>query len=227
MKSSVQSFERPQTRALLWAAAAVFLLGLSSTVQAQTEPSERPVPILTGNAGYFTNVEGGQTELVPSINPVILLPLGDKWLVEGRAEFKGEFERGDWGAGPYGGQVEKELDYLQVDYIANPYLTVTAGRFLTPFGIYNERLYPIWIRDLQETPLIFGIGTGSSDGAMLRGGFSLSPKVNLNYATYFSTFSSVNKFEAAAERVGVWDFSSPARGSRSGPPGRRNCRKTE
>jgi hypothetical protein len=31
---------------------------------------------------------------------------------------------------------------------------------------------------------------------MLRGGFPLSDKVNLNYASYFSTLSTVNKFES-------------------------------
>ena len=43
-------------------------------------------------------------------------------------------------------------NYLQADYIANKYVTVTMGRFLTPFGIFNERLYPIWIRSLQQDP---------------------------------------------------------------------------
>jgi hypothetical protein len=172
----------------------------------QASDRERPVPILTGNAGFFTNVTGGKSELVPEINPVLLLPLGDRWLVESRAEFIGEFERPD-GGGSYGGKVEQEIDYLQVDYIANKYVTVTAGRFLTPFGIYNERLYPIWIRSLQPTPLIFPLGTGSSDGAMLRGGFSLNSKVNLNYATYFSTLSTMKKFESdrtAGGRVGFF-----------------------
>jgi hypothetical protein len=179
---------------------------LKAQASDQVYDVERPVPILTGNAGFFTNVNGGQAELVPEINPVILLPLGDRWLIESRGEFKGEFERPD-GGGPYGGKVEQEVDYLQVDYIANKYLTITAGRFLTPFGIYNERLYPIWIRSLQPTPLIFPLGTGSSDGAMLRGGFSLNPKVNLNYATYFSTLSTMNKFESdrlAGARVGFF-----------------------
>ena len=113
----------------------------------QAAPSERPVPILTGNAGFFTNVNAGQVSLVPEINPVLLVPLGQRWLVESRAEFEGEFARPQ-GGGPYGGQVDKEIDYLQLDFVANPYVTVTAGRFLTPFGIYNERLYPIWIRPL-------------------------------------------------------------------------------
>jgi hypothetical protein len=209
----VNNFQCSLKRAFVWPICLVILFfWLSPLLRAQTPEAapeeERPVPILTGNAGFFTNVSGGQTELVPSITPVLLVPLGDRCLVESRAEFKGEFERPDEG-GSYGGKVEQEIDYLQVDYIANRYLTVTAGRFLTPFGIYNERLYPIWIRSLQPPPLIFPLGTGSSDGLMLRGGFSLNPKVNLNYATYFSTLSTLNKFEADRTAGGRLGFFFP------------------
>ena len=136
----VRTYESKLGRACVWASRVVVLCLFSTVLNAQTPvpaaETERPVPILTGNAGFFTNVNGGQTELVPSIIPVLLVPLGDRWLVESRAEFTGEFERPD-GGGPYGGKVEQEIDYLQLDYIANRYLTVTAGRFLTPFGIYN------------------------------------------------------------------------------------------
>ena len=182
------------------------LLLCASTLFAQTTDSERPIPVLTGNAGFITTMENGETQLVPQINPVLLVPLGDHWLIESRAEFAGEFEHESGDSG-FDHEVEKELDYLQADYIANPYLTVTVGRFLTPFGIYNERLYPIWIRDLQQVPLIYPIGTGSSDGLMLRGGFSLNPKVNLNYAAYFSTLSTIDKLDsgrAAGGRVGFF-----------------------
>ncbi|MBZ5572493.1 MAG: OprO/OprP family phosphate-selective porin [Acidobacteriia bacterium] len=139
------------------------------------------MPTLTGNAGFFTNVQAGQTEIVSEINPVLLVPFGERWLIESRGEFEGDFARKN-GNGPFGGQVNKELAYLQADYIANPYVTVTVGRFLTPFGIYNERLYPIWIRSLQAEPLIFGMEESSSNGAMLRGGFPVNSKVNLNYS---------------------------------------------
>jgi hypothetical protein len=184
----------------------LILAGFVPALSAQASDAEQPIPILTGNAGFIASGSGQSRELAPEITPVLLLPLGDKWLVEARAEFEGEFEREEPGDS-FGGKVGKEIDYVQVDYIANPYVTVTAGRFLTPFGIYNERLYPVWIRDLQNTPLIFPLGTGSSDGVMLRGGFPISHRVDINYATYFSVLSTSNKFESdrlAGGRIGFF-----------------------
>jgi len=181
---------------------AIGILGSFATVVvAQTPQNDRPVPILTGNAGYFTTVDAARYELVPEVNPVLLLPLGDKWLVESRGRFYGEFER-PANNQPYGGKIEKDLNYLQADYIADPHLTVTVGRFLTPFGIYNERLYPIWIRDLHQVPLIFPLESGSSDGIMLRGGFPLASWANLNYATYYSTLTT-NETLASDRAIGA------------------------
>ena len=154
----------------------------------QTAESDRPVPILTGNFGTFSFVTAGQNLIDTQINPVLLVPLGDHWLVESRAEFEGQFQRPPDG-GPYGGPVTKHVDYAQVDYIASPYVTITAGRFLTPFGIFNERLYPVWIRFLQPDPLTLPINTVDSDGAMLRGGFTINQKANMNYAAYVSVAS--------------------------------------
>jgi hypothetical protein len=78
-------------------------------------------------------------------------------------------------------------------------MTVTLGRFLTPFNIYNERLYPVWIRNLQSDPLILPIGIGpinASTGAMLRGGFSASHSVTVNYAVYFSALSNLTPVDS-------------------------------
>jgi hypothetical protein len=164
---------------------------LGGQATAQSSDVEKAVPILTGSAGYFNFVTAGQNQIDEQINPVLLVPLGDHWLVESRMECEGAFQRPSSG-GPYGGEVSKNLDYLQADYIANPYVTVTMGRFLTPFGIFNERLYPIWIRSLQQDPLILPLSAESSDGMMLRGGFPVaaSAKASLNYAVYVSAIST-------------------------------------
>ena len=177
-------------------------MSFSALVWSQSPGIEKPVPVLSGSAGTFSFVTAGENEFNAQINPVILIPLSDRWLVEGRAEFEGAFQRSPNG-GPYGGPVSKNLDYLQVDYIANSHLTVTAGRFLTPFGIFNERLYPIWIRSLQQDPLIFPIATGSSDGMMLRGGFAANPKANLNYAVYVSAVSTGHSNLESDRNVGA------------------------
>jgi hypothetical protein len=60
----------------------LFSAVLNAQMPVALPETERPIPILTGNAGFFTNVNGGETELVPSITPVLLVPLGDRWLVE-------------------------------------------------------------------------------------------------------------------------------------------------
>ncbi len=177
------------------------------TAQTPDNENENPVPILTGTAGYFNFVTAGQNQFDAQVNPVLLVPLGDRWLIESRAEFEGAFQRVSTG-GPYGGMVSKNLDYAQVDYIANPYLTVTMGRFLTPFGIFNERLYPIWIRSLQQDPLILPLSAESADGLMLRGGIPVSAKVNLNYAVYASAVDTGhNNLESNRDvggRIGIF-----------------------
>jgi len=74
--------------------------------------------------------------------------------------------------------------------------------------MFNERLYPIWIRSLQPDPIIFPIATGSSDGAMLRSGFPLNATTNMNYAAYVSVTSiglgGVESERGAGGRMGVF-----------------------
>jgi hypothetical protein len=99
-----------------WIGTGIVLFLLATVVLAQTE-SDKPVPILTGNVGSFSFVTAGHNLIDTQINPVLLVPLGDKWLIESRAEFEGQFQRPP-GGGPYGGPVDKHVDYAQLDYIA-------------------------------------------------------------------------------------------------------------
>lgn len=149
----------------------------------------------------------GDPTLVSIISPVVLVPLGSNFLFESRAAFEGDFQRREGNSGDFTGAIEKSLDYAELDYIGNRYVTFTAGRFLTPFNIFNERLYPNWIRDTQTDPLIFPIGTGSDNGAMLRGGIGLQKDLTLNYAAYFSALSTADHLQSerhAGARVSLF-----------------------
>jgi len=97
-------------------------------------------------------------------------------------------------------------------------LTITAGRFLTPFGIFNERISASGLIKFQDAPAMaaIGIAGGYSDGFMLRAALDLNDRYVVNYATYFSTLSTVNKLESERTLVAGWEFSFLAWGSRWG-----------
>ena len=179
----------------------VVWLVASASVYGQNDAKIDAVPILSGGIAFVPTVDAGQTTLTSVVAPVLLVPIGNKWLVESRVTFEGDFARQN-GTGPFVGPVEKEIDYAELDYIANRYLTVTTGRFLTPFGLYNERLYPVWIRNLQTEPLILPLEESSSNGVMFRGGIPVAKNLVVNYATYFST-SSTNAYLESDRQIGT------------------------
>lgn len=175
-----------------------------------SDEATKPIPLLTGSTGFISNFTGGQPDLHPIVTPLVLLPMGQRWLFETRATFETDLVQVPGRSGYHGGPVQKEVEYAQIDFIANPYMTIAVGRFLTPFGIFNERLYPIWIRNLQSDPLILPIGIGPSNastGGMIRGGFKANAQLNINYAVYFSalsTTSPVNSDRFAGGRAGIF-----------------------
>ena len=164
--------------------------------QAASYNDSRPIPLLSGSLAFVPTWEAGNPTLVSIVSPVLLVPLGNDLLFESRAAFEGDFQRRQNTSGDFTGAVTKTLEYLQLDYIGNRYVTLTAGRFLTPFNIFNERLYPNWIRNTQTDPLIFPIGTGSDNGIMLRGAIAVEKDLNLNYTVYFSALSTLDHFES-------------------------------
>ena len=197
-------------RCLVLSLVAIFF---APRLPAQAPPQEdvKPVPLLTGSAGFITTFDGGEPHLGPIVSPLLLLPLGHRWLFESRGDFESDLTQQPGRSG-FHGQVRKNVDYAELDFIANRYMTITVGRFLTPFNIFNERLYPVWIRNLQTDPLILPIGIGpsnASDGAMVRGGYQVEPGLNINYAAYFSTRCSTQYVDSARLAGGRAGFVVP------------------
>jgi hypothetical protein len=158
------------------------------------------VPVISGGAGYVHNVNGGITTLLPQINPVLLVPFGSHVLLESRTDFTGFFQRENLTDGPFKGKVFKTVEFAQIDWLANTHLTVVAGKYLIPFGIYNERLQPIWIKNLQDAPITATIGTrtsGAGNGLQYRGVATQHSAFSIQYSAYFSVRSSINQLESA------------------------------
>src|SRR5258707_10124424 len=99
-------------------------------------------PLISGGIGFLTTTNSGVTTVQPVISPVAAVPLGEHLLIESRAYLEEFIAPKNGNSGPYEGSFFADLQYLQLDYIAAPKVTVSVGDFLTPFGTYNERLAP-------------------------------------------------------------------------------------
>ena len=76
------------------AALLVFLLapGLHAQTESQDQNSEpaSPVPVFSVGTGFITTLEGGTPHLGPLVAPVLLVPLGQKWLIESRGTLESD-----------------------------------------------------------------------------------------------------------------------------------------
>ncbi len=178
----------------LFVVLAVFSASIGRAQQTSTETSESPIPVITGDFSFQTTFQPGTQDVMPEFDPVILVPIGHKLLVESEFDMSMDLShyQGQWGPAV----VDHGVEYLQLDYIVNSKLTIVAGRFLTPFGIYCERLHPMWIRALADEPILFSMNDNSSNGAMLRGTTQLTSGMNITYAGYYSVPTSNSQFFA-------------------------------
>jgi len=188
-----------------WMLVALVVAALTTLAAAQGQ-----VPVISGGAVILATQNGESTFIQPILTPVGVVPLGNHFLAETRIDMREFYFRANSGQ-PFSHQWFSSIDYLQLSYIANPHMTFTVGRFLTPFGIYNERLTAQWIRNLQDIPIIYEIGespvAGSQNGGMIRGSAYSNAKVEVNYAAFYGAGTTVNKFQAgraAGGRGGIY-----------------------
>ena len=143
--------------------------------------------LLTGftHASYIDR-RGENSTFDVGFNPVFL------WEITDRLAFEGELEFGLSSSAPdelhdSENSTDVSLEYANMTYLVNDYITVGAGRFLVPFGIFNERLHQDWINKLPDRPLIYddevGIVQESGTGGFVRGAFPWD-NTKFNYALY-------------------------------------------
>jgi hypothetical protein len=112
-----------------------------------------------------------------------------------------EFELGD-------AETTTNLEYADMSYLLNDYVTVEAGRFLTPFGVFTERLHPKWINKLADKPLVYADGNTmlvpeSEQGVQLRGAVPLGDAVKTTYVLWVTNGPGLN---TDADNAGTLDF---------------------
>jgi Gram-negative porin len=101
-------------------------------------------------AGYgdvtFVDPEGGNSSFQTKLAPIALVQLSNKIHIEAEMELSIDED----------GETETELEYADIHYFLTDSTTLTAGKFLLPFGQFGPNLHPSWINKLPSLPVIYG-----------------------------------------------------------------------
>lgn len=158
-------------------------------------------------AGYFTtgytNAEGQDSTFFANFAPSLLWTFGDNILFESELHVaNGE---------------SVELDYAQFSYIVSDKVTLGAGQFLSPFGLFSERVHPTWVNKLPTAPLIAGhegLTPSTILGFQVRGGMDIGTS-RMNYAIFAGNGPSLVNGIADPDEAGSLEWGT-------GPDGDNN-----
>ncbi len=176
-----------------------------------SKPGENKMVITGSGSTTFTARNHDSSNFSATFAPVLLWHLGEKLLFESEVEFELD-----------GSDTALNLEYAQLTYTLNDYMTLGAGKFLAPMSAFIERYEPKWINKLPDTPLAIydGILPEGNVGVQLRGVIPAGP-TRINYSTYvsnaprlittdpeaagqlsFNNYTSLNDNKAVGGRVG-------------------------
>jgi len=129
-----------------------------------------------------------------SFNPLFIYKQSDRLLFEAELELE-----------LVGDEVELGLEYVNVSYLLTKNITIRAGKFLVPFGIFVPNLHPAWINKFPTAPLGAGhdgiLPTGDF-GFELRGGAFIG-NLKFNYSAYVVNGSQLNDGDEEPEEAGI------------------------
>lgn len=164
--------------------------------------------LLTGYG--FTSAEdadGRASSFEVGFNPILLWKLDDNLLFESELEFELE-----------DGETVVELEYAQILFVLNDYVTVGAGKFLSPNNSFMERFHPAWINKLPDMP--FGMSghggvqllASTQIGVQGRGGIRVGTS-KFVYAVYISNGPALNVEDGHDDAGGVVEGSGQGHGA--------------
>src|SRR6266699_3315993 len=135
-------------------------------------PAETPAPDDRPWHNFFT----------ATFNPIFLWKVSDRLLFEGEIEV----ELG-------GTEASFALEMAHLSYIANDYLTVSAGKFLNPMDYFVERQHMAWVNKLPDKPLAVydGLLPEAEVGLQVRGAIPVG-QTKVGYALYAANAPELN-----------------------------------
>ncbi len=130
-----------------------------------------------------------------SFNPIFLWKQSSKLLFESELELELE-----------NGETVISLEYADMSYFINEYVTLRLGKFLIPFGTFGERLHPRWINRLPSNPLGYShdeqVGPSSQVGIEVRGAIPIIIGYGINYSIYLVNGPNLNDGSDEPEEAG-------------------------
>lgn len=192
----------------------IFITNAIAQDSIQTNRNQVSLSLITGNTkGLITGsafVDFSINEKNPvktnfssaGFSPIFLWKLSDKLFFESELEI--QIANGNTGI---------DLEYAKFSYVLNQYITIGAGRMLTPFGAYVERLHPTFIERFPNPPLLMhhmdgmpAIGpNGAELGVDFRGGIQLGNS-KMNYVFYVSNGPSLNDGSGDPMMAGILEY---------------------
>jgi hypothetical protein len=109
-----------------------------------------------------------------------------------------------------GSETGIELSYADASFFVNKYLTVRTGKFLSPFGIFQDRLHPGWINKLPTVPIgtgedDLGVGPTSEIGIDFRGTLPLGSS-KMNYSVFLANGAQLVTDPSVPEKQGTLTY---------------------
>src|ERR1044071_6233459 len=132
----------------------------------------------------------GRNFFTATFNPIFLWKLSDQLLFEGELEV----ELG-------GSEASVALEMAHLSYVANDYMTISAGKFLNPMDYFVERQHMAWVNKMPDKPLAVydGLFPESLLGLQVRGGIPVGP-TKFGYAFYVANAPTLTTSTADASR---------------------------